>query len=67
MKETLISIVICALDIDPKGLINGLGDLEIRERVETIQTPALLRTTRILIRVLETCCHTISLGKQTIS
>ena len=34
--------------------IKGMEDLEIRGRVETIQTSTLLRTARILRRVLET-------------
>ena len=34
-------------------MVEGLEDLEIRERVETIQTTALLRSARILRRVLE--------------
>ena len=38
----------------PKGLLKRLADLEIRGRVETIQTTTLLRTARILRRVLET-------------
>ena len=37
-----------------KGLLKGLEDLEIGERVKTIQTTALLRMARILRRVLET-------------
>ena len=37
-----------------KGLIKGLEDLEIRGKVETIQTTTLLRSARILRRVLET-------------
>ena len=44
-------------------LIQGLKDLEIRGRIETIQTTALLRTARILRRVLEieeTFCHSNS-------
>ena len=36
------------------GLLNGLEDLEVGERVKTIQTTALLRTARILRRVLDT-------------
>ena len=54
MKVTFIPIIICALDTVTKGLIKGLGDLEIRGRVETIQTTALLRSTRILRTDLET-------------
>ena len=37
-----------------KGLLKGLEDLEVGGRVETIQMTALLRTARILRRVLET-------------
>ncbi len=37
-----------------KGLLKGLEDLEVGERVEIIQTTALLRTVRIPRRVLET-------------
>ena len=40
-----------------KGLLKGPEDLEVGERVETIQKTALVRTARILRRVLETCCH----------
>ena len=39
---------------DTKELIQGLDDLEIKGRVETIQTTLLLRSTRILGRVMET-------------
>ena len=53
MKVTVIAIVIDALDTVTKELIKGLEDLEIRGRVETIQTTALLRSARILRRVLE--------------
>ena len=63
MKVTIIPIVIGALDTIPKGLVQGLEELEIRERVETIQTIALLRLARILSRVLETCCHSNSCEK----
>ena len=54
MKVTVIPIVIGALSTVTKGLVPGLGYLEIRERVETIQTTALLRSARILRRVLGT-------------
>ena len=54
MKVTVISIVICALGTVTKGLVQELEDLEIRGRVETIQTTALLRSARIQRRVLET-------------
>ena len=54
IKVTFIPIVIGAFDIDSKGLLKGREDLEIRGRVETIQTTTLLRTARILRKVLET-------------
>ena len=54
MKVTIVPIVIGALGTITKGLLKGLEDLEVGRRVETIQTAALLRTARILRRVLET-------------
>ena len=54
MKVTIIPIVIGAFGIVSKGLLKGLDDLEVGGRVETIQTIALLRTVRILRRVLKT-------------
>ena len=54
LKETIVPIVIGALGTITKGLLKGLEDLEFGGRVETIQTTALLRTARILRRVLET-------------
>ena len=54
VKVTVIPIVTGALGTVTKGFIQGLDDLEIRGQVKTIQTTALLRSTRILRRVLET-------------
>ena len=54
MKVTLMPIVIGALDTVTKGLLKGLEGLEIRKRVENIQTTVLLGLARILRRVLET-------------
>ena len=54
MKVTFRPIVIGALGTVTKGLIKRLEDLEIRGWVETFQTTALLRSTRILRRVLDT-------------
>ena len=54
MKVTVITIVTGALGTVIKGLIIGLEDLEIRGRVDTIKTSAILRSHRVLIRVLET-------------
>ena len=54
MQVTIIPIVIGAFGTVTKGLLKGLEDLEVGGWVETIQTTALLRTVRILRRVLET-------------
>ncbi len=51
---TIIPIVIGAFGTVTKGLLKGLQDLEVGGRVETIQTTTLLRTARILRKVLET-------------
>ena len=63
-KVTIVPIVIGALGTTTKGLLKGLEDLEIGGRVETIQTTPLLRTARILIRVLETWGDLLSLKLQ---
>ena len=60
MKVAIVVIVIGAFGTVTKGLLKGLEDLEVGGRVETIQMKSLLRTARILRRVLETwgdCCH----------
>ena len=54
MKVTIISMVIGALGTVTKGLLQGLDDLEITRRAETVQTTVLLRTVRILRRAPET-------------
>ena len=54
MKMTFITIITGALSAVTEGLIKGREDLEIRGRVEIIQTTKLLRTARILRKVLET-------------
>ena len=54
MKVTIVPIVIGAFGTITKGLLKGLEDLELGIRGETIQKTALLRTARILRRVLET-------------
>ena len=65
MKVTIVPIVIGALGTVTKGLLKGLEDMEIGSgRVETIQTTALLRTARILRRVLETWGDLLSLKLQ---
>ena len=64
MKVTIVPIVIDALGTKTKGLFKGMEDLEVGGRVETIQTTALLRTARILKRVLETRGDLLSLRLQ---
>ena len=54
MKVTIVPIVIGAFGTITKRLLKGLADLEVGKRVEAIQMTALLRTARILRRVLET-------------
>ena len=54
LKVTIITIVIGVFGTVTKGLLKGQEDLEVRGRLETIQTTALLRTARILRRVMET-------------
>ena len=52
MKGTLIALVTGALDTVTKGLVRELDDLEIRGRMETLQT-APLTSVRILRKILE--------------
>ena len=54
MKVTIIPIVIDAFDTVTKGLVQGLEDLEITGRVETIQSTALMRSVKIMRIILET-------------
>ena len=54
MKVTIVPIVIGAFGTITKELFKGPEDLEVGGRMETIQTTTLLRTARILRRVLET-------------
>ena len=53
MKVTVIPNVIGKLSTITKGLVQGLEDMEIRGRVETIQTTAFFKSPRILRRVLK--------------
>ena len=64
MKVTIVPIVIGALGTITKGLLKGLEDMEIGGRAETIQTIVLLRTARILRRVVETWGDLLSLKLQ---
>ena len=58
MNVTMIPIIVVT-----EVLIKVLEELEIRGRVETIQTTALLRSARILRRVLQSCSHLNFCGK----
>ena len=64
MKVTIIPIVIGVVGTVTKGLINGLEDLGVGGRMETIQTTILEITARILRRVLETWGDLLSLNLQ---
>ena len=64
MQVTIIPIVIGAFGTLTKGLLKELEDLEVGGRVETVQTTTLLRTARILRRVLETWGDLLSLRLQ---
>ena len=64
MKVTIIPIVIGAFGTVTKWLLKSLEDLEVGGGVETIQTTALLKTARILRRVLETWGDLLSLSLQ---
>ena len=64
MKLTIISILISAFGTVTKGLLKGLEYLEVGGRARTIQTTALLRTARILRRVLKTWVDLLSLKSQ---
>ena len=64
MKVTIVPIVIGAFGTATKGLLKGLEDLKIRGQMETLQTTTLLRSARILRRVLETWGDLLSLKLQ---
>ena len=51
---TILPIVIGAFGTVTKGLLKGLEDLEVGGRVATDQMTAILKTARMLRRVLET-------------
>ena len=64
MKVSIVPLVIGAFGTITKGLLKGLQDEEVGGRVETIQMTELLRTARILRRVLETWGDLLSLKFQ---
>ena len=53
-------IVFCAHGSISRGLENRLEILKIKERIKAIHPTALLRSTKILMRVLDTCCYSDS-------
>ena len=61
LKITVVPIVIGTLAWVTKELIQGLEDLEIRTRVDTIQTKTFMRSATIRRRVLETWGDLLSL------
>ena len=61
MKVTHIPIVVGAFGTVTKRLLKRQEDMEVEGRVETIQATTLLRTARILRRVLETWGNLLSL------
>ena len=63
-QVTIIPSVIGTFGTVTKGLLKGLDDLEVGGRVETLQTTTLLRTARILRRVLEIWGDLLSLKLQ---
>ena len=54
MRVSVILIIVGALGTIPKNPEKELGEFEISDRIETIQTTTLLTSARILRRVLET-------------
>ena len=64
MNVAIIPIVIGAFGTATKGLLKRLENLEVGGRVETIQTTTLLRTARILRKVMETWGDLMSLKLQ---
>ena len=54
-------ILIGVLGAIPKGLVKGLKNLEIEGQVKNIHTTAVVRSARILRRVLETWGDSLSL------
>ena len=59
---TVILIVIAAFGVVTKGFVPALVDFEITGQVGTIQTIALLRSARIMKRILETWGYLLSIN-----
>ena len=54
MKVAVIPPVICAFEIVSKGLVSELGELDTVDRAEAMQTATLVRSSKLLRRILET-------------
>ena len=63
MKVAFIPTMIGAFGTVIKGLLKRLEDLEVGGPVETVQTTALLRTDKLLRKVLETWGELLSLSQ----
>ena len=54
MRVTVIAISVSALTTIPKGLEIKQEELDLRGKIETIRTTALLRSTKILVPIPKT-------------
>ena len=61
MRVTVIPIVHGAFRTVPKGLEMRMEDLKVRGRIKTLHKAALLRSARVLRRVLKTCGYLLPL------
>ena len=64
MKVMMIPIVVGTFGMVPKGLRKRLRELEIKGRTGIIQIPTVLKSGRILRKVLETGGNLLSLRHQ---
>ena len=60
MKVAVIPIIIRVFRIISKNVEKKIGELDIQGRSETVQTTSLLKSARLLCKVLGTCCHSAS-------
>ena len=67
MKVMMLLIFVDALGMVPRGFKRRLEELEIAGGIETIQTRALLRSARILRRVLDVSRLTVTKTPEGIS
>ena len=64
MRVTVMSIGVGTLVTVPKGMEKRLEELEIRGRIETTQTTAVLKSARILKRDPDTSCHYLNFSER---